>query len=204
MIVTDLKKLNVPVQRTEFNEVEEKAAAATLFTYLKKHGGLGLSANQIGLDKRICVINVKEPIYLVNPIIVETSEKRITYIEGCLSLPKTKKKPKKTVRYEWVKVKADNYDSELLFDGDFSEQEWQEGKFWDDEGLLESVVVQHEIDHLDGITIKDRTYQEPSKKIHKISRNQKVIVQNPETSDMEFMKYKHAQKLEEIGWKIKA
>ena len=73
-LVTDLIKLKKPIEVTKFKPKEAEVIAAALFTELNKHGGFGLSANQIGLDKRICVVNVKEPFFLENPRIVEKSE----------------------------------------------------------------------------------------------------------------------------------
>ena len=49
--------------------------------------GIGLAANQIGINKRVCVINVKEPLVLINPRIVEHSEEQFMFAEGCLSFP---------------------------------------------------------------------------------------------------------------------
>ena len=57
-LVTDLDKLKQPIPVTEFKAKEAEVISAALFTELKKHKGWGLSANQIGLDKRVCVINV--------------------------------------------------------------------------------------------------------------------------------------------------
>ena len=48
---------------------------------LKKEGGLGLSANQIGEDKSVCVIDVTNPFFLLNPVIKKSS-KEIIYKEG--------------------------------------------------------------------------------------------------------------------------
>ena len=55
--------------------------------------GIGLAAIQIGVPKRIIVLDIskdpekKEPMYFVNPVIVSTSKNNITYEEGCLSVP---------------------------------------------------------------------------------------------------------------------
>ena len=55
---------------------------------LNKHGGLGLSANQVGLKERVCVINMGEEIWsLFNPVIIEKSLALAPYSEGCLSYP---------------------------------------------------------------------------------------------------------------------
>ena len=75
---------------------------------LSKKDGFGLSANQIGVDKRVCVIKVKEPLVLVNPRITNRNEDAVVYIESCLSLPKTMTKPRYTVRSQSITVETDN------------------------------------------------------------------------------------------------
>ncbi len=100
--------------------------------------GVGIAANQVGIDARVCLVKVREPILLVNPEIVlgvgETS-----FEEGCLSFPGDYIL---TRRFSYIKVKADNHREELHF------------SFLSDP--LECVCVQHEIDHLNGITMYDR------------------------------------------------
>ena len=80
--------------------------------------GIGLAAIQVGIPKRVIVLDIekkegeKNPIFLVNPEIVEKSEDMFAFQEGCLSFPN---EVVKTMRYKWVKVKADNHTSELFF-----------------------------------------------------------------------------------------
>jgi len=66
--------------------VEEGNSIATeLFQILNKRGdGIGLAANQVGIDAQVAVVNVTEPLVLINPKIVH-KEKEISYYEGCLS-----------------------------------------------------------------------------------------------------------------------
>jgi len=117
--------------------------------------GYGLSANQIGIQKRIAVIKYGNEIYrLLNPRIVATNGDKDTLVEGCLSFPK---KTCKTLRYTEIIVEDDNIGRlELLSPS---------------QNLL-PVIFQHEIDHLNGITIFDRV-QRPLKATleSKISRN---------------------------------
>ena len=95
-------------------------------------GGVGLAAPQVGILKRIVVIDVGEgPIVLINPEIVETSGEQ-TGDEGCLSVPG---KAGCVTRPNYVKVKAQDTDlNEVFFEG---------------EELLARAFC-HEIDHLDG------------------------------------------------------
>jgi len=200
-IVTDLNKLRKAVPVTEFRDKEEEIIAAALFTELSKHTGLGLSANQIGIDKRICVVNVKEPFHLVNPIIVEASEDKYTYVESCISIPKSQRKPIKTSRSLEVTVECDNIEGQLQFGpDDTSDWEVDPHAFWSDRGYLECVAVQHEIDHLNGITIRDRNYNTPAS-VNKFERNKKYMFISPD-GNMEFMKYKVGFKLIDDGWEV--
>ena len=98
-------------------------------------GGVGLAAVQVGILKRIVVIDVSEngdePIILINPVIVETSGEQ-TGDEGCLSVPG---KAGKVTRPNYVKVRAKNIKMEEF------EIEGEE--------LLARAFC-HELDHLDG------------------------------------------------------
>ena len=69
--------------------VEEGNAIATeLFQILNQRGdGIGLAANQVGIDAQVAVVNVIEPLVLINPKIIH-KEFPIDYFEGCLSYPK--------------------------------------------------------------------------------------------------------------------
>ena len=201
-IVTDTSALKKPIPTTTFTKEEQDLATAALLTAVTEHQGLGMSANQIGLNKRICVINVREePLVLVNPTIVEESEEKIMYFEGCLSLPKTMKKPIKTVRSYGVKVKADNFPEVL----DFSTKERKHediNALFSDVDLLESVCVQHEIDHLNGLTIRDRQYTETVRltTFAKMGRNERFILKKG--NETLSVKKKNLSTYLEQGWEV--
>ena len=202
-IVTDKTKLQKVVTDLPKNKSEEDVISAALFTALEKEKGFGLSANQIGVDKRMCVINIKEPMVLVNPKIVKRSEEAVQYIESCLSLPKTMRKPKNTVRSISITIETDNLGT-VEFGPDEKDKIGTEGhNYFADEGLLECVVAQHEIDHLDGILITDqiRAYNIQRVSEKKYGRNEKEMDKSPE-GDTDFMKYKKAVPLLEKGYEI--
>ena len=192
-IVKDIKKLSVPTEKVK-SVKEGEAIAATLFQYLTTHtDGIGLAANQLGINKRVAVVNVTSPVYLINPEIVETGNE-IIFQEGCLSV-KTKK-PIKTKRYDRIVIKCDNYENDMIFEAEHDE---------DMDGLLECMCVQHEIDHLDGKTIMDRKHtKEPIKRgvnaPVKIGRNQKITITDGST--FKTLKFKKAQQLMEDGWTL--
>ena len=192
-IVTDKIKLSKVVTDLPKNKSEEDVISAALFTALEKEKGFGLSANQIGVDKRMCVINIKQPMVLVNPKIVKRSEEAVQYIESCLSLPKTMRKPKNTVRSISITVETDNLGT-VEFGPDEKDKIGSEGhNYFADEGLLECVVAQHEIDHLDGILITDsiRAYNIQRVSEKKYGRNDKVMIKSPD-GETDFVKYKKA------------
>ena len=192
MIVKDIKQLKekcVPVSSFKFNEGED-IAKQLLDELSNSKSGIGLAANQIGINKRVCVINVKEePLILINPEIIERSKETFVFPEGCLSFPN---KHVRTIRNVSVTVKADNHNGKLVFTADSK----------DVKDAFECACVQHEIDHLDGITMFDREFkQEPIKREgKKIGRNDKVLIASGTESKV--MKYKKAQPLLEDGWTL--
>ena len=146
-IINCFKEDNPLIQKKlrEVSVEEGYKIATELFQILNKKGdGIGLAANQVGIDAQVAVVNVKEPIVLINPEIV-SKEEEVRYYEGCLSFPK---KGCHTKRYKTIEVKVDNIESNMTF-----------GAGDTDTDLLESVCVQHEIDHLNGMRILDRAQQ---------------------------------------------
>ena len=102
---------------------------------------VGIAANQIGVDARVCVIKVTKPIILINPHIVGKFVNSF-FQEGCLSF-----KGDYILSERWtdIVVACDNHKNSLFFS--FAKN------------ALECVCVQHEIDHLDGITMFDRAVE---------------------------------------------
>lgn len=203
-IIKDKKILAVPVEERPLTTKETETITDILKTHLTRYKGFGLSANQLGLKTRACIIKVKEdedPLVLINPRIVEVSKEVVIYQEQCLSIDKTMRKPVKTVRNKSVTVNCDNLGT-IEFSPD--EKEWPEAKdYWNDKGLLECVCVQHEIDHLNGILITDkiRRYNETVVVGKKYGRNERVMVKLPD-GKTEFMKYKRALPLLNVGCEI--
>ena len=196
MIITDENKLlKQKCEPCESIEEGEKIGAQLLKELSDK--GIGLAANQIGINKRVCVINVKDPVVLINPEIIEKSEEKFAFMEGCLSFPN---ETIKTQRHKWVKVKADNHTSTLYFSvwNDDSEEGYDKNKYL--QQAYETACVQHEIDHLDGKTMFDRELVlEPWKrKNEKIGRNTKVLIKKG--SETKTIKYKKFNKMSEDGW----
>lgn len=201
-LIKDPNKLRKPLEGKPMTQEQIDEISTTLLTELKRHGGIGLSANQIGLDVRACVINVKEPLVLINPIVTEVSKDTVAYVEQCLSLDKTMKKPVKTVRHKSFTVECDNLGT-VIFSPDQKEPWKDSNEFFSDEGLLECVCAQHELDHLNGVLITDkiRRYTTTVVSTKKYGRNDRVMVKLA-NGDTEFMKYKKAQPLLSQGAEI--
>ena len=110
-------KENNPVINKKLRKVsvdEGLEIAEILFTTLnERKDGIGLAANQIGIDASVAVVNVREPLILINPVITEQWDE-IDYYEGCLSYPK---KGVYTKRYKNVVVKTEQEDCDWYFSG---------------------------------------------------------------------------------------
>jgi len=131
-----------------------------MFDTMKNANGIGLAANQVGVNKSIFVIDISpiegyekyKPITMINPRIVNNSEEIVSIEEGCLSIPDIRAevlRPKEiTIKYQ---------------DLDLNEQQM------DADDLL-ARVIQHEYDHLKGILFVDLLSDE-QKKIFKKSLN---------------------------------
>ena len=200
-LIKEPNKLKKLIEPKPMSQEEIDSISTTLLQELTKHGGIGLSANQIGLDVRACVINIKEPLVLINPRVTEVSEDTVAYVEQCLSIPKSMRKPVKTVRHKSFTVECDNL-GKVVFSPDSNE--WKDSnEFFSDEGLLECVCAQHEIDHLNGVLITDpiRRYTTTIIREKKYGRNERVMVKLP-NGDTEFMKYKKAEPLLSQGAEI--
>ena len=180
--------------------------AKDLFTTLnERKDGIGLAANQVGIDASVAVVNVREPLILINPVIKEQWDE-IEYYEGCLSYPK---KGIHTKRYRNVIIHTEQEESDWYFSG---EENPTQGKgSWEQEQnlkednelrLLESICVQHEIDHLNGISCIDKEVKrEPHRAPKKWGRNE--IVGITDGKDYKEIKYKKAKPLLDSGeWEI--
>lgn len=138
MAIRNIREMGDPVLNKTckpVTEVTERIAELIedMFETMYDADGVGLAAPQVGILKRIVVIDVtgEDPILLINPVIIETSGEQ-TGNEGCLSLPG---KTGVVTRPNYVKVRA--YDEEM--------------KPFEIEGTeLLARAFCHEIDHLDG------------------------------------------------------
>ena len=170
----------------------------------ERKDGIGLAANQVGIDANVAVVNVREPLILINPVITEQWDE-IDYYEGCLSFPK---KGIHTKRYRNVIIQTEQEESGWYFSGVETTQDvkgnWeQKGKDEDQElRLLETICVQHEIDHLNGMTIMDRE-NKPKPIVSKKSYGRNEIVGITDGDTYKDIKYKKAKPLLDSGeWAI--
>jgi len=206
--IIDCYKHDNPLIQKRLKEVsvEEGLAIATkLFEILnKRKDGIGLAANQVGIDARVAVLNVREPLILINPEII-SKEVEIPYYEGCLSFPK---KGCHTKRYETIEVKTAQEEGSWIFSGvdkgDAGMGSWERDKKTQGKELrtLEAVCVQHEIDHLNGMRILDRMVDTTIRNERRIGRNNLVTIKRGDA--VKVLKYKKAQKFLNDGWVISA
>ena len=204
--VIDCYKENNPVINKKLKKVsvEEGLEIATELLQIlnEKKDGIGLAANQVGIDAAVAVLNVREPLILINPEII-SKETEIPYYEGCLSFPK---KGIHTKRYETVEVKTAQIEGSMIFSGcDIGESghgTWEDGETEEDREVrtLEAVCVQHEIDHLNGLTIHHRKRDTTIRAEKKIGRNRLVTIQKGDA--VKVLKYKKVQNFLKQGWEI--
>ena len=154
-----LKKISDPIENVGESE---KKLVNDLFETMYNSNGIGLAAVQVGILKRILVIDVstkeekKNPLCFINPVIKKISDETSVYEEGCLSIPDT------FIEIERPKICEVEY---IDLDGKL--------KNISCDGLL-STCLQHEINHLDGKLIIDHlTKLKRDIIIKKISKNKK-------------------------------
>ena len=197
-----------PIIHKKLKEVSleegNKIATELLQILTERKDGIGLAANQVGIDASVAVVNVRKPIILINPEIIEQWDE-IPYYEGCLSF---KGKGIQTKRYKNIVIKTEQEEGNLYFsgvenpsDGKGSWEEDSDKKQDEELRLLETICVQHEIDHLNGMTILDRQVVTTIVNKEKYGRNEIVMITDgKETKDL---KYKKAKLLIDSGeWEI--
>jgi peptide deformylase len=135
-----LKRKSAPVKKVD---ASIRALMDDMLETMYAAPGIGLAAIQIGVPKRVIVMDLAqkgeppEPRYFVNPEILEASEELAPYEEGCLSVPEVYDEVERPAR---VKVRYLDYDgNEVVEDAD---------------GLF-AVCIQHEMDHLEGVLFID-------------------------------------------------
>jgi peptide deformylase len=190
--------LKTQCPKTEITQQEADQLREQLENGLKQYTGLGISATQLGIKKRACLIRFgDEELFFLNPFIKEKSKEGFLFYEGCLSIPKTIKKPIRTIRACKVVINSDNM-GEMTFE--VNPEGDKQGEQVSKETMM-TVIVQHEIDHLDGFTIKDRIYTTTVVKKQTYGRNDKVVMKSP-NGDMVEVKYKKSNDYFLKGYEI--
>jgi peptide deformylase len=146
------------------DEAYAKLAEAML-EVLRDHKGVGLAGPQVGILEKIFVVDTKEdrPLVFINPSIIETSEEKCGYEEGCLSIPDVWAE---VIRPAKVKVQA-----------------WNErGRPFtlDAEGIL-ARVIQHEYDHLEGVLFIDHLSDVKRERL--VSKYEKLSKKKPTAAE---------------------
>ena len=147
----EIRMFGDPVLKTRAAPVESfdgslAHLAEEMLLTMRDHEGVGLAANQVGRLKRILVAAVEDETFvLVNPVIEEAADATEHALEGCLSIPEVQVEVERPAA---VTIAAqDTSGAPLRIEAS---------------GLL-ARIFQHEIDHLDGVLILDRTDRESRK-----------------------------------------
>jgi peptide deformylase len=150
-MVNGLRTFGDPVLKSRATPVKDfdrslKQLAEEMMRIMRENEGVGLAANQIGHLKRIFVASCDDEEFVIaNPVIEQRSENTEKDVEGCLSLPE--------IRVEVERPYAVTVSGKALSGMPVRVEV---------EGLL-ARIFQHEIDHLDGVLILDRTDRESRK-----------------------------------------
>ena len=138
------KSLRIKADPVENVNAEVKQIIEKMAETMYNAPGMGLAAIQVGINKRIIIYDISGPEdkptleVLINPVILESEGSVVSENEGCLSVPDFRSDVK---RSEWVKVEAlDRNGEPVLIETDG----------------IHATVLQHEIDHLDGILFIDK------------------------------------------------
>lgn len=149
-----LRKKAQLVKNVDFLTVE---LIKNMFDTMRNANGIGLAATQVGVDQSIFIVDLSQvedyekskPMVLINPRILEFSDKKAAVEEGCLSIP--------DIRYE-VERPESLYIN--FFDSDLMEHTLEADK-------LLARVFQHEQDHLNGVLFTDHLDEDAKKKLKK-------------------------------------
>tara|TARA_B100000900_G_C20409835_1_gene646340 strand:- start:349 stop:873 length:525 start_codon:yes stop_codon:yes gene_type:complete len=162
------KRLKNKSSEVKLFDQKLKKTVDDMFDTLNDSGnGIGLAAPQVGIEKRIVIIDLKEdnkssPFIFINPVVIKKSNEKAVNEEGCLSIPGyyAEVERAKEITVEWYDL----------------ERKKRRNTF---SGLF-SICIQHEIDHLDGIlfidylsSLKRRRAAEKVKKFQK-KKNEEV------------------------------
>jgi peptide deformylase len=150
-VALDIRKFGDPVLKTRASPVESFDESLVRLTQdmlatMRDNEGVGLAATQVGRLKRVFVAAVEDDVYvMVNPVLMDVSETTETATEGCLSIP-------------GIQVDVERPTAVTISGQDVS------GKPLRIEASdLLARVLQHEVDHLDGVLILDRTDRQSRK-----------------------------------------
>jgi peptide deformylase len=147
----DIRTFGDPVLKTRAAPVEtfdDSLARLTeeMLTTMRENDGVGLAANQVGRLKRVLVASVEDEDYvIVNPVLSDMSEPTDRGQEGCLSIP-------------GINVEVDRPTAVTVTGQDASGEPLR----IEAQDML-ARVLQHEVDHLDGVLILDRTDRQSRK-----------------------------------------
>lgn len=138
--------LRKPAEEIETVDDEVRGLAAEMVETMHGASGIGLAAPQVGVMRRLLVMlpmkdfddREAEPIVMVNPSVEHRSKERSTFEEGCLSLPGIQEQVTRPREVECAFLDLEGRQQTIRFSG------------------LASHIVQHEIDHLDGLLLIDR------------------------------------------------
>lgn len=137
-----LREKSLPVKPEEILNPEIKGLISDMKTWIKKAGGVGLAAVQIGILKRVILVEFDDGLRaFINPEIIRKSWKKTAIEEGCLSVPGKNGYVKRSETIILKSLDENGKEHKLRFSG------------------LAAIVIQHEVDHLNGVLFIDKIWK---------------------------------------------
>ena len=144
-IITDQKHLNKICDPVDYKTSKQIANKMIMFMLSNKNindNSIGLACNQLGLPGRIIIVKIKNRWErFINPFLCYKSKEKIITEESCLSIPKKS-------------IKVERSSTIKIFDDKSTQTNWKDDVM--EFTGMDAIVIQHEIDHLNGIIITDK------------------------------------------------
>lgn len=178
IVLSPDEALRTVCEPVEVGDKSVKKLSKQMLKEMYRYHGVGLAAPQVGVLQRIVVIDTsydtedengrklgRDPYVLINPEIVAHSNRKVQSEEGCLSLPGIQVEVE---RWEWVEVEA--------YDANFDRYSYRSGDLF-------GRCMQHELDHLDGVTLFEKL--DPVTRISALEAYEKARAAGARPGDVE-------------------
>ncbi|MCD4694208.1 peptide deformylase [bacterium] len=135
-----LRKKSLPIEENEIKDKKTQEFCEDMIQTMIKKDGVGLAAPQVGINLRFVIVTTNgEPICMINPQITKRSWARAWDEEGCLSVPGIRGQVQRNKKINCIYIDTEGKRKKIIAQN------------------LDARIIQHEIDHLDGVLFIDKT-----------------------------------------------